>query len=298
MFEKLSRSWSLTKQSWSVLQQDKRLVLFPVVSAISTLVVCALLLVPGIILVVANMSEQPAGASTDATKDDLMATIGPWGMLGLFVIYFIANFITTYFNSALLACVMNRFDGLPSAPSDGLKLANSRLGKIAAWSLLNASVGMLINILQDKVDFLARWLIGLVGVAWQIVTFFVVPVMVVENTGPIDSVKRSFEVLKKTWGESLVSQYGVGAAMTLLSLLVLVGVVAPGIALSIFASSAVPVAIAAVLAVAALIAITVVGSTLKAILVAACYRYAVTGEAPGTFDQTVLAGAFAPTTKK
>jgi len=59
----------------------------------------------------------------------------------------------------------------------------------------------------------------------------------------------------------------------------------------------IPGAICIALAVIAIVAISVIGSTLKSILVAACYRYAVTGQAAGGFDQAVLAGAFAPERK-
>jgi len=289
MAGKLTRSWSLTKQSWAVLAEDKRLLLFPVVSGALTILVCASFLVPAVML---NMHDKaPAGEVHG--HQTLIQKLGIPGLLGTFACYFVVNFVTVYFNVALMACVFKRFDGQKAGPMEGIAFANTKLAKIAGWAALNATVGTVIQALKERVGFLARLVLGGAGLAWQIATFFVVPVMIVENVGPIDAVKRSTSVLQKTWGESLVSQTGVSFVLFLLALaiggLILLPCIALGIALGTWIIPAVGIAVGII----AWLALIAVGSAMKTVLVAACYRFAQTGVCPGMFDAAVVEGAFA-----
>ena len=226
MRERMARSWALTKQSWEVLKQDKHLMIFPIISGMLSLLVIAAGLVPLVAYVVTQEGKK--------TEEEIQRLFrGPAAYAVLFAVYFVTFTIITYFNAALVACVINRFNGGDSSASAGLRLATRRLPKILAWAAVNATVGVLLQALKDKAGWLARLLLGGVEIMWTVATFFVVPVLVVEDVGPIDAVKRSIVVLKKTWGESLIAQFGTSIVLTLIGAAFLIGGVGGGIAIAV-----------------------------------------------------------------
>lgn len=154
------------------------------------------------------------------------------------------------------------------------------------------TVGVALQMLMERAGWIGRLVLGLVGTAWNIAMFFTVPVLVVEGVGPIAAVKRSFEVMRETWGESQVTQVGVGAVMGLLTMATLFVSIAAGIALSVVTNSPWPAVAIIGLGLVATVLVALAGSTLKMILVAACYRMATTGLVPEGFEGGTLRGMF------
>ncbi len=149
----------------------------------------------------------------------------------------------------------------------------------------------LIENIHEKVGEIVSFLLG---TAWSILTFFVVPVLVVEKVGPFEAIARSTRILRKTWGEALVSNWGIGLFMFLLAL--------PGVAVLFIGIILLGVSIVlglAILALAAiyLLALLAVGPALHGICLAALYQYAAEGQVPGAFDSHLLQGAFAHKSK-
>ncbi|HYD01727.1 MAG TPA: DUF6159 family protein [Phycisphaerales bacterium] len=287
MFTKLSNSWELTKQSWGVLRADKHLMVFPLVSSILTTLVCISFFVPAIIL----MAPLMAASGAQSTKD-LPIEMQVLGFAAMFVLYFVINSIVVFFNAALIACATARFNGEDSSARAGLKAALRRWPQILGWAAVNATVGVALQMLKEKAGWLGRIVLGLVGTAWNVATFFVVPALVIEGVGPIKGVKRSFEVMRKTWGESLVTQVGVSAAMGLIGMLIFLPMLLGGIALIAAADQVVLGVVVIGLGLLALLLLSLVGSTLKTILQAACYRMATTGLVPEGFEGSSLKGMF------
>jgi hypothetical protein len=167
----------------------------------------------------------------------------------------------------------------------------ARLPAILGYAVIAATVGMILRMLQERAGFIGRWIVGLLGVAWTVATFLTVPVLVSQNVGPIDAVKRSAELLKRTWGENLAGNIGMGLVFGILIAIVAFG----GIALVIAAASAdakvLGFAIMA-LAVVGVALLALVQTALQGIYAAALYRYATTGDASGGFDHALIADAF------
>lgn len=287
---KFSRAWSLTKQSFAVLRSDKQLVMFPLLSSAACLLVLASFAVPMVFAVdwSAAMKSAEQGGSHGGRAEFQMQ---PWYYLVLFAFYFVNFFVITFFNSALVACAINRFNGQPSGLRDGLAVAASRLPQILAWAGVAATVGVILQAVQERLGFVGRFVLNLIGMVWTVATFFVVPVLVVEKVGPFDAIKRSVLILKKTWGESLVANLGLGAVSMVLTLAGVLMVVA-GIVGTVMLESAWPVIVGGVLTVIWLIGLALVMSTLKMILLAATYQYAATGQVPSGFDSGLLQEAF------
>lgn len=199
-----SRSWNITKLSFAVINKDRELIWFALLSFIfSTLFVVAMVL-PSIVPAILN-----EGIS-DTTLQAYQYAI-------LFVTYFGLAFIATFFNVCVVYTTKVRFEGGNATFNESFSFAFSKLGLIFKWSLLSATAGLLLRLLDNLVSRLGKAgqivgsiLIGLLGMTWSIITIFVVPVLVYEGLGPIDAVKKSTQVIKKTWGESLIRAIGLG----------------------------------------------------------------------------------------
>jgi hypothetical protein len=275
MFEKFSRSWGLIKASASVLRADKELMLFPILSSLATLLVLATFALPVFALKLFADGFNVFGA-----------VIG-------FAFYFCQYSVIVFFNSALVAAATIRLEGGDPTFSDGIRAAKARLPAILGYAAIAATVGVLLQSLKNRDNNVIVRMIGSgLGVAWTLATFLVVPVLVNREIGPVDALKESVVLLKKTWGENAIGNVGIGAAFSLITMfVVLVGILATFLAWQ--TSMALAIGVAA----AFLIGVLVLGVTqaaLSGIYSAALYRYAVSHEAPAEFRNMALESAFAP----
>ena len=275
MFERFSRSWELAKASASVIQADKELLLFPVMSGIVTMVLLATFVLPIYMLgMFANGNEVVGG---------ILA----------FLFYFTSYAVTFFFNSALVAAALIRLDGGDPTVADGLNAAKARIVPILGYAAIAATVGMILNGLRNKDNNILVRMIGAgLGVAWTLSTFLVVPVLVNENVGPIDAIKESIKLLKRTWGENAIGNVGIGMVFGVIFLCaILVGAVLVLGAASISPTLAFVVGALVILA---LVFLGIVQTALSSVYSAALYRFATVGEAPVGFENTAIATAFAP----
>jgi hypothetical protein len=274
---RFSRGWRLTKDSWAVIKADRSLLAFPVVGSIASVVAFAIIAVPGV----------AAWAASDQWWTAL-----PFAAVALYV----ATFVTIYMGVGLAAAAAQVMDGQDATLKSGLAVSRRHVGSIAKWALVQATVGLIINALQQMADSqngIAR-IIGLIfttliSVAWSLASFFVIPLVAFEDLGPKDALTRSVTIIKQQWGESVVGSASIGGIVGLLGILpsivlIVIGVqigAAPGVALIVV--GAIVLLISAVLV-----------NTLSQVFRVALYRYA-TGapETPG-FASDDLAGAFRP----
>ena len=280
MFKKIARSWDLTKESFNVLMLDKELMIFPIVSAVTTVLLLASFFVPAAYMIDWN------------TIADDSAAANVIGMAGLFVFYFIATFVMMFCNTALLHCAKIRFEGGDPTVADGFAAGFKHIGKIAYWAAISGTIGVILAQLEERLGFLGSIIRKLVGGAWVIVTYFAVPVLIFEDVAPGEAIKRSKTVVEKMWGEALLAHVGMSSVQSLFAFggfLVLLG----SIPLSIMAENFYVFGAGAVLTVAIWLITAVVFSCLSQIYRAALYIYATTNEPPRTFRRELLESAFA-----
>jgi hypothetical protein len=287
MFERAGIGWELVRQSWNVLKLDKELLVFPLVSGLACLLVLASFALPlwatGFLDTV--LEEGPAGeVGGDAAHQIIGAVI-------LFAFYYVNYFVIIFFNTALIACAIIRFKGGNPNLADGFSAAFSRLPQIAGWALVSATVGIILKAIESRSEKVGAFVSSLLGMAWSAMTYFVVPVIVVERTGPIQAGKRSLEILRRTWGEALVANFGIGLVVFLASLLGLVPLFV-GI-LAVNAGHSALGALAILIGLVIVLLVSLVSSTLSSIIVGALYLYAAEGTAPRQFDDRLFRNAFA-----
>lgn len=281
---RLSQSWRLTKKSWGVLRQDKELMLFPILSSIASVLVLVSFAIPIWIAF--------SGSTTDALSSSSSGSYPIWVYPIAFAFYFVTSLVTIYFNAALIGAAMVRLKGGNPSLSDGFRAANSRLGKILGWAAINATVGMILRAIQERAGILGAIVAGLGGLAWQLLTYFVIPILLFEDLSPIPAVKRSVRIFKDRWGEQVLGNYGIGLASMLFGLLSIPIFIAGAIAI---AGGLTIVGIAVILlGVAYIVCLGIITSAMQGIYNTALYRFATEGEAGGGFTADELANTFKP----
>jgi len=281
VFEKLSTSWELVKASAAVLRADKELLLFPVISAVLSMLVVVTFVVPAVLAGVF--------ASGVAHGEGLPVA----GYAGVMLFYVVQYFVIFFCNTALVGAALIRLRGGDPTVADGFRIAASRIQPILGYALIAATVGMVLRAISERSGLIGRLVVGLIGFAWNLATFLVVPVLVVEDVGPIEAIQRSASYLKRTWGEQIVGNVGMGLVFGLISLATL----AAGVMLILAAAateSAVLIILVAACLLLAFVAIALVSSALSGVYAAAVYRYAADGQADGFFTPAMVRSAFRP----
>jgi hypothetical protein len=286
MLQRIGRGWSMVKASWGVLRLHPKLMVLPILSGAAFLALIAFIGIS----VFAGSGNPQLRSYAEQLQPDSPTT---WALA--FAFYYLCSLIIIFFNAALVYCALQVFAGHQPSLRAGLSTAVGRLPQILGWALLATTVGVLLNaiesFLKDKLGFLGSLLGGLLAVGWAALTYFAVPVLVVDGVGPIEAVKRSSAILKKTWGEAASGEVGLSAIGLLffLPVILLVGVAAA----SVSAAPGAPVMILLIAVVAAyIVAMTVVFMTLGTIFRTGAYIYATTGRAPSSMDPALLQGAF------
>jgi hypothetical protein len=273
--ERLRRSWQLAKASWAVLRADRELLLFPLMSFLALVAILISFAVP--IALTVGFSGREL---------DENSTLG--FVLG-FLFYVVAYSVMFFFNAGLVGAAMIRLEGGDPTVGDGLRIASSRLPAIIGYAVIAATVGMVLRFISERAGFIGAIIIGFIGLAWSVLTFLVVPVLVVEKVGPVDAVKRSGGLLRKTWGEQIIGGAGIGIVFGLLSFAAIIIGIAVVVA---FAAVAWQLAVLGVFATILVVGgISLVGAALSGIYTASLYRYATTGDA-GAFGTDAMAAAF------
>jgi hypothetical protein len=280
---KFSRSWELAKQSFAIIRSDKQLMLFPVISAVACLIVTAVIATGGTLMML------PAITSAAASGERFNPNQSPIFLLGMFTLYVANYFVMVFFNVALVGVANSRLMGGKWTFRDGLELAWARKGTIFQWALVAATVGMILRTLEERMGLIGRIIMRLIGVAWTLACYFVVPVLAFEDLSPIDAVKRSAKLFRDTWGEKVIG----GFSLSLVSMVLML----PGIGLwlvAMFLGGIKGLIFGTVVMILYFIMLSVFMSAVGGVFNAALYRYACFKQVPPAFDHDLIASAWAP----
>ncbi len=280
MFATIGHTFELMKMSWRVFLLDRELVFFPIMGIIGMVAVMAIF---GVIANATGSLERLNDLGAEAAAD---VAIGPGGgdyillLLGYVSVYFVIIF----FNAALVSAALERLRGGDPNVGSGLRHAARHIGPIFGWAVISGTVGLILMLLKSRQGTFGRIVISIIGGVWELITFFVVPILVTENVGPFTAIKRSKDLLGKTWGRQFTASFGF---MLVYIAAAIIGVIPAFIAYQITPIAGIAVGFVTVgFAIGAVMA-------LEGIFKAALYEYA-RGEVPLGFEKKVLAQAYRP----
>ncbi len=274
---RLARSWELLKTSMKVVKADKELMLLPILSILATVV--AIGAVIGI-----SFPFWPRIFAESGEAD-------PIAFLFAFALYIATAFVATFFHAATVAGANERLAGGDPTLGSSLKGAARRIGPIFLWSIVLATVNVILQALRERSGTLGKIVVALVGGAWNLMTYFVVPVIVSDNIGIGASVKKSAATFKQTWGESVVGEVGIGFVLGLFWIpIILLAIMFGYIGFLVSPFVGIVAGLATLLILGGFL--VVFQYTVSGVYKAALYRFATTGEAPWGFERDQLANAY------
>jgi hypothetical protein len=271
MFESIGRSFALVRTSWNILMDNKKLLVFPVLSGIVTILVLLTFVFPLFF----------AGA--------LVSGGSLISIVYLFIFYVVSYFVVIFFNTALIACVNAKLNGKEMSIGEGLANSAKHLPAILGWAILSATVGLILNLLAERAGFIGEIVLSIIGGVWSLVTYFVVPVLILEDKGVVDSLKESVTLIRKTWGETIV-----GSASMAIVFVVIGAIAALGLFCTLLLANPVLFLAALALFLILVVGLAVTYAAMQGIFVTALYTYAKTGTVPTAFNRDLIQNAFVP----
>jgi hypothetical protein len=196
---RLSNGWTLTKTSLKIIKENKTLLFFPILSTTSLI----LILVSFFYGLFSFGGESFWEALANEQVSEAML------YLIVFAFYLINYFIIIFFNAALIHCAIKILNDEKTSLGDGINFARSRIVRILMWSTVSATVGMILNVIQNS-GKPGEIISAIIGFAWSIMTFFVLPIIIYEDKGVFESIKASIQLMKDKWGESLAANTSLG----------------------------------------------------------------------------------------
>lgn len=269
MFRRIKSGWQLTKKSWRILKDEPGLIKFPLVGGILALLVAIVLIAPGLYF----FEEGPQALGI------VLAAVG----------IYLAAFVTFYFAVGLAHNADQRMHGNEVTFGEGMALASSRMSAVAGWAFVSTVVMTAIRFLQERFGIAGAILGGLAGAAWGILSFLAVPVIALEGTGPIATLKRCGNLVKSRWGEQITGTIAIGGAVFLFGLLpgmlfIVVGVV-------LWTTTAAGAVVLVGIGVLIFIVAALIQQALSTIFGVALYRYVAGEEVVGGFTTEEMESA-------
>jgi len=276
--QRIARTQAIMSAAWQILREDKTLLLLPIASSASLMLLTASFAVPAIL-----------GALTGTSVSGERPMSESWSYVGMFLFYVVTYGVAIFFNAALAICVLRKLEGRQATILDGLREALSCFPQILGWALVSATIGVVLKAIERRSGFVGNMVARVLGLAWTVATFLVVPVLVAERKGPLEAVQVSVQLLRKTWGEDLLAGLGFGL---LYFFWAIPGAFAFVIGAGMIATHPILAIAIMVLAILYFPLLGLVLSTMSTIFDVVLYRYASTGTITPGFDRELLDGSF------
>ena len=266
----------LTKKSWGVLKENRYLLGFPVLGFVLSLIPLAVFGLPALYFLASNQNWVAAA----------------FGIVMVFGI----QAVTAVIQGGIVSSVDSEFSGTDSSVGHGLGRSMAHLGSLLGWSVIVTIVSLLISLLRGNgngniVGVLFRNIIAAAAdVMWRLVTFFVIPFIVLEDMNPVNAVKASASLFTKQWGKQLAGSVRIGALIAVTTILPGMLLIVGGVLL-VLAGSTAGIATGVPLAVLGLLLFLlgiVLSSAMQTVYSVALFRYARDGSAPGDFTDEEL----------
>lgn len=270
-------SWRLGWSGLRVILKDKTLLGFPAVTITAILAILSLVYM----VIGPNLEILILAAVTDATAP----TNGSLYYTLLLVWYFMLAFAAVAMHVSLVGAIDISMNHRDSKFRDGIAIAMKFIPSIIAWTFINYTVGFILTLL-DQQRHTSRFVRLILGTAWSIITFMVIPVMVVEKTNIFSALSRSSKLMEKTWGNNLHAGFGLGYFFLVLNVPLLIYCT-----FMYLRGTESPVFFELLGAMYFLLTLVMVQAS-RSVLMVALYEYAATGKVPERFNEEFLKTAF------
>jgi Family of unknown function (DUF6159) len=259
----------LVQSAYQLLRQDKSMVVLLFAGGVCSALAFGLVVVPASVVHGAVLTERD----------------GFVGLAVYAVALLLSTFVSTLFMGAVVAAAMIRADGGDPGISSAMAVAWSRRSPLLAWAAMSTVVGIAMRVLE-RFGAAAVVVRLFAGVAWAVATMFAVPVIMAEGTMPVQTVRRSAQILTSRFGTNVRATFRLGFqwTMAMLGALLVVGVGVALVAAGNRAGGVVLEVVGGLLVVTGVIAFFVISAVYAAVSVylrTVLFRYATGRPTPG-----------------
>lgn len=213
----------------------------------------------------------------------------PVAYIALFLCYIVSAFVIAWMQAVITHIVYVRAHGSNATLGEGIKVAFNNWSALLLWSVITSTVGILLRAIADRSRIVGRIVVALIGTAWSVLTYFVVPSIIIGKRPAFDAIRDSGTIFKRTWGETLVTNISFSLVLTLGFFAYLIALFGIGF---IMGWSIGVVITLCVLFVFGITILSLLGSTLGSILRTLLYLYASEGKVPENFNPELLEKMF------
>lgn len=269
---------AIFKQAFIAFRQDTQVLAIPLLAFLATLVAGVLIVVSWILLIPAMEIYDASGVIQPA--------------LGI-VAAFLATNIHVVSQAAVMAAANDRFNGNNPTVGKSLAFAFKKYGQLSLFGFLEATVGLVLRAIQERLGFIGGLLRIVGGLLWAVATYFAIPGIIFGGQTATESIKSSVVLIKEKWGNALKTNI-VASAVIALVFLIALGVVMSGVGLIVMDQTG-NLLYSGLSLIGSGVVIFIIGGLLQASVMAyvkvALYRYATGQSLPG-FDDALLGQAF------
>ncbi len=283
---RFATSYQLAKESFSFLRKDPEMLWFPILEMLAGIAFLAIVAAAGYVAyqngMLPSISEGADGGEAPLTYVEYMF---------MAVVYLGLAFIGAMGQGAIVAVAHKRMQGIDPTFKDGARAVFERLPALFLWAVFTATVGVVLRFIGERLGWLGKLFDFAGQVAWSLLTFFIVPVLVIEKQPVPASIRRSAGIFKQRWGEALITSVGLGAffGALMLGVILLFGGL---LIVSVIMESFVTTFILFIAMLGSLLVLGLVQGTLSTVFKTVLYEYAATGIIPSAFSPELVTGAF------
>jgi len=189
---RMRRGWHLGYQSLRIVFRDKTLLLFPLIP----------FTVAATIFTLFAVIIGPDSLNWALLSVNLMHHLGFVALL-----YGLAAVISVFFEVGLVECTRISITERDSKFPDGLQVALKKFHWVVLWALISWTIGPILGML-DQLRHTSHWVQKIAKANWSQLRFFLLPILVVENTNVFSAIRKSIQTTNETWGRGAVAQLG------------------------------------------------------------------------------------------
>jgi len=281
---RIKASFLLAAESFRFLKADPEMLLLPIIGFFLNIA----LWIPAVFFIFFGAAGGTfAGLGTLFPKG---APLPNWAYIVVFYGFFVSAFTLAFVQAGIAHFVSARARGENATLASTLGVVMSLLPALLTWSLIAATVGFVLRQIAERSKIVTRIIIAIIGAAWSVLTYFVIPAIVIERQSAVASIKRSGKVFRDSWGETIVSNISLsGFFMLIFFLLIVLYAVLTVLFFMYLGSNIGLFVLMTFLFLFVLFMIALVSNTLTYVLKTLLFIYATEGTTASNFDADLLA---------
>lgn len=272
---KVRASFLLLMESIRFLRADTEMLFVPIIALVVQCFLFGLIAITVII---------PSGMFANVTAETNRALL-PQEYGYIFLFYVVSAFVVACSQATITHIVYTRAHGGDATLGQGLSMISKHFGPLLLWAVIASTVGMVLRMIAERSQLLVKLFVFIAGTAWSVLTYFVVPAIVIDNKPTFAAISHSGSVFKRTWGETLVSNVSLSLAFMIMFVVLTVALVG---GIFITGGHVGSLLVSVVIFVTALLIVGVLSSVLDSVLRTLLYVYASEGITPTNFNSELL----------